>query len=583
MITDRMRFTVIQANTDDILSRDLVVKDPQVAINLSGPGTMEFSIPQGEQFASSYGISWKNWGQLIVAEIEIDGVRQVFGYGIVTDNKVDPASGDMKIQATGVIGYPKGIPFLVNFNPIAVDPFEIIQRIWAYLEGFSNANLGVNVYPSSSGTQMLPGYSFDGSTLNFDFFAVFYRAVDLEDSQDIITGLCRDIPIDMVEEATWNTDRTVLSRKIHLGYPQLGVQQNYLSFRLGENVIQAEKAEELDIEPVSDVIIRGWLPGQMYSSELSNEDPTRYRRTIMEENAQIDSTERAAAWAKRKLTRRNIPLSFQSILIDPNHPSGPLGSFGLGDSIWVSAPNYPWYGTIEGWHRIISITYTESDSSKGGGKQGSGGSAGVPEGMVKLGLKHEGAFNYDPIEYNPDYASQPVSDPNRLANGYFAANLGGWTAIKGQWFRVADVTYDTPYAPDAGSVRVDCDDNGEAFLSQRATVTPGEHLTIVAVVQYDSVTVAAGTPSGTPGFIVKGITSLNGDTTVGQTYDFASVVDPVGTAGWQVLRTEDWVVPAGINELALQLTVADTISGGITWWSFVRIYTKGAELTTVGG
>lgn len=575
-ITDRMRFTVIEANTDAILTRDLVVKSPNVTTNLSGPSTIEFSIPQGEQEASSFGIDWKNWGQLVVAELGIAGIRQVFAYGIVTDNKADPATGDMKIECTGVINYPKGIPFLADYNPIAVDPFEIVQRVWAHLEGFSNASLNVTPEPASSGTQMLPGYSFDGSSLNFDFFAVFYRAIDMEDCQDIIAGLARDIPFDMIEEASWDSDRTVLTRTIHLGYPQAGLQQDSLTFRLGENVIQAEKAEEMDIQPVSDVIIRGWLPGTVYSAELSNEDPTRYRRTIMEEDAMIDSTERAAAWAKRKLTRRNIPLSFSKILIDPNHPSAPIGSFGLGDSIWVSAENYPWYGTIEGYHRITSMTYTEAEGKQNGQQSPDA----TPAGLLSLGLKVDGAFNYDPIEYDPDYASQPVTDPNRLSNGYFSANLSGWTSVAGQWIRTADVTYANDYDPDTGSVRIDCDDHGEAFLSHRATVTPGEFLTVEAAVQWEDITSTVGVP----GFILRGFTSLNGDGTVGETIDFESVVNPTGVGGWVLLKLDNWHVPDGINELALQFTVDESAcNGGTAWWTFARIYPTGFVVTPVAG
>ena len=572
MITDRLRFSVLAANTDEVLSRDLIVKDPTIQINLSGPSTIEFSMLQGESVASSAGIDWKNYGQTVVCEIEINGVRQVLGYGIVTNNTIDPASGQMKIQTTGVLGYMKGIPFLVNFNPIAVDPFEVVQRVWAHLQSYSNANLMVEVYPSSSGTQMLPGYSFDGSSLSFDFFAVFYRAVDFQDCADIVNGLARDIPFDMVEEGAWDDTRTTFTRKIKLGYPLTGTQQTHLTFRLGENVITAEMADELDIQPVSDVIIRGWLPGKVMSSELSNEDPTRYRRTVMEENAQIDSTERAAAWAKRKLTRRNIPTSFKKIVIDPNHPAGPLGSFALGDSIWVSAPNYPWVGTIEGWHRVTSITYSEAQSQG----QGGGGSAqGTPPGLVEVGLKVEGAWNYDPIEYNPDYADQPVVDPNRVYNGYFSRNLGSWKAIRGQWIRVPDITYANNYDPDTGSVRIDCDDVGEAFKSTRFTVLPGEHLTVECAVQWQNVT----STGSVPGFILRGFTSIDGDETAGETIDFDSIISPSGAAGWNLLEMVDWEVPTGINELALQLTVDASVTGGTAFWTFVRVYPTGFVVT----
>jgi hypothetical protein len=92
---------------------------------------------------------------------------------------------------------------------------------------------------------------------------------------------------------------------------------------------------------------------------------------------------------------------------------------------------------------------------------------------------------------------------------------------------------------------------------------------------------AGGTPAGTPGFILRGFTSLNADRSVGSTIDFASVVMPNGTAGWQTLRVDNWVVPTGINELSIQLTVADQVAAGVAWWTFVRVYTTGDELTTV--
>jgi hypothetical protein len=549
-ITDRLRFSVIEANTNNILARDLVVKEPRPRANLSAPSTIQFKMDQTESVRSSSGINWKNWGLYIVCEIEIDGIRQVYAYGMVTDNRVDPESGDLSIQATGVMGYAKNTPLLVNYNPIAVDPFEIIQLIWAHLQSFSNANLGVGVTPASSGTQMLPGYSYDGNILNFDFFAVFYRASDLLDCGDIITGLARDIPFDMIEEAEWNDDRTELIRNIRLGYPQGGVQQENLVFRFGENVIKAEKAEEMDIEPVSDVIIRGWLPGKVYSSELSNADPTRFRRVILEEDAYIDSTERAAAWAKRKLTRRNIPLSFQKIVIDANHSHAPLGSFWVGDSIYVEAKDYPWYGDIEGWHRVTYIEYDEEKS------------------LAEIGLKVDGAFNYDPIEYDPDYDQQPTTDENRLANGYFASNLIGWISEKGQWIRTTIEQYQTVYVTSPGAVRIDCDDHGEAFRSHAAHCTPGEHLRLQCVVKYNDVTLANNIQ---PTFQLIGIPSFNGDTSVAAPFVIDQLNGSPGTVGWQQLKMDDWEVPPLVNEISLRFNVTAAVTDGTAFWTYARV------------
>lgn len=544
MITDRLRWTVLEANSNEILSRDLNVSDSQVMRNLSAPGKFVLKLKRGEEFKSSKGIDWKTNGQYVVCEIEVDFVRHIFGVGIAGHPTIDPNSGELQIECTGFMGYPKNEPWLENFNPIAVDPFEIVARVWAYLLSFSNANLGVEVYPASSGTQMLPGFGFDGNIFSFDFFAIFIRSTDFTDSMDQITSLSRDIPFDMVEESTWNADRTELTNKIHLSYPFGGVRQENLAFRYGENVKTCEPAEEMDIEPVSDIIIRSWIPGKVYSSTLQNIDPTRFRKTAMEESVHIDSTERAAAWARRKLSRRDIPKSFSKITINPNHPHAPYGSFDVGDTIYVEAPDYPWLGTIQEWHRITSISYSET------------------QGLMELGLMVEGAFNYDPIDFNPDYLDQPTEDLNRLSNGYFADNMSGWTSQQGQWFRVTNVTYDTQIESRAGSVRVDLDDHGEYLLSNRAHCVPGETLKLMAAVRWQ------GVASTTGAFQLVAIMSLNG-TQVGQ-FVVDEHVNPTGIHAFELLQN-NWVVPDGVNEVALQFKCTPEVLGGFCYWTYARV------------
>lgn len=548
MITDRTRFTVLEVNTDKILTRDLVVTEPQMSRNLSAPSNVVFKLKQGEQYASSAGIDWKKWGQWIIPETEVDYVRWPWGAMLPQEVTIDPGSGDLMIEALGFMGYPKGIPWLENFNPIAVDPGEVIQRLWAHLQNYPNSNLGVEVFPALTGTQMLPGYAFDGSVLNFDFFAMFIRAVDFTDCGDQITSLARDLPLDLFERVSWNPARTVVSKKMEIAYPLGGFHQDYLTFRMGENVIAAEPADESENDPVTDVIIRSWAPGRVMTSMLGNNDMTRARRTALEEDVNIDSTERAAAWAKRKLQKRNVPKSFKKITIDPNHPNAPFGKFDVGDTIRVQAPNFPWLGDVDEWHRIISMTYVD----------------GAP--TMDLTLKVEGAFNYDPIDYNPDWEEEPKEDPNRLANGYFRTNLSGWTSLQGQWFRVADSGYDIANLgyPNIGSVRVDLDDNGARFLSHRVHVTPGEFLRIEGAVRWQEVT------SGpTDKFLIKGFTYLDGGSV--SSVDFDDYVNPTGVHGWEVLRTPSWQVPEGINELAVQLTATAGVGGGISFWSGIRI------------
>lgn len=375
-----MKFIVEQAVTRVIQSRDLpVLPGYRVVPAISGPATMEIEVPYGD--SSVQGLNLRAWGQYIHAEIELkNGTRKIIASCIIKNCTVDPDTSNLKIQAEGFANYGKGLPWIDNYNPIAVDPFEIVQRIWNHMQTQTNGDIGVTVTPSSSGTILLPGFGWDGTELVINFFAIFIRAIEFRDCADEMNKLARDIPFDYREISTWNSDRTVVDRKLQMYYPRYGAIRNDLAFRIGENVLAATPISEAEIDWVSDVIIRGWFPGKVYSSTLSNADPTRFRRAIKEEDASVNSAERAAVWAKRRLTRRQIPPHFESITIDGRHENAPIGTWEVGDDILVQA-EFPWIGPISEWHRIMSYSFDDDT------------------GQCELTLKHKDAFNYDPIEF----------------------------------------------------------------------------------------------------------------------------------------------------------------------------------------
>jgi hypothetical protein len=255
-----------------------------------------------------------------------------------------------------------------------------VERIWNHIQSYPNGDMGVTVYPTTSGTQMLPGFSFENEEFVQNFFAIFIRASDRNDCGDYINKLARDIPFDYFEESAWNVVKTAVIKKIRLGYPQGGTEQQALVFRLGENIIAATPKQESEINWFSDITINGYFPGKVYSSTLSNADPDRFRRVMDEKDLRIDSNERAAAWGHKLLTRRQIPYYFESIVIDPYHPNAPFLSYDVGDTIKVQG-KVPWIGNNSQNHRIMAIIWDESKN------------------QVQLQLMAEGAFNYDPITY----------------------------------------------------------------------------------------------------------------------------------------------------------------------------------------
>lgn len=373
----RFRF-IVEDNAGQILTNDLVVTKPKFMRALSGPCNIQFDVDYHE--ASSEGIDFKPWKQWIHVERQIRGERKIWCSGLVVPSQIDTKTGIMHLEAKGFSGYPKKMPWLENWNPLAIDVFEVVQKIWTHLQSFENGDLGVSVYPAESGMIMLPGYAFDGNIMNLNFFAEFIRAADKQDCGDHIDKLARDTPFDYVEQSAWNDDCSAITKQIFLGYPKAGADQDNLAFFVNENVIEAKPHIETQIDWVSDVIIDGWFPGTEYSNQLTNADLTRYRRVISQDDARVNSNERAAAWAKRKLSRRQTPAYWESIVVDMEHSNAPFGSYDVADRINVRGL-MPWVGDVYQQHKILAITVD------------------IDKGVCELVLKAEGAFNYDPIFY----------------------------------------------------------------------------------------------------------------------------------------------------------------------------------------
>lgn len=384
----RFHFIVEEAVSGEILSRDLVVSNVKLMRALSGQCNIQFDV--NYQDYSAAGIYFKPWKHWIHAEKMILGEHVIWASGIVVPSQIDKQSGVMHLEAQGFSGYPDKMPLLFNWNPFVIDPFQTVHKIWDHLQSYPQGNLGVNVYPALSGIEMFPGYAFDGEVANLNFTAEFIRAEDKEDAKDHIDKLARDVPFDYVEQSAWNDDRSAVIKQLYLGYPLAGVQQDHLAFVLNENVLEASPHIETEIDWASDIIIDGWFPGQEYSSTLTNADTTRFRRVIMQDDARINSDERAAAWAKKKLTRRQTPAYWDSVIVDPGHSNAPFGTYDVGDRIMIKGV-MPWVGDVAQLHKIIVIAFDEKSQT------------------VQLTTKPEGAFNYDPIIFTGSSSADIVT------------------------------------------------------------------------------------------------------------------------------------------------------------------------------
>jgi hypothetical protein len=528
---DRFRIIIEEARTGRIITRDLEMSEQKFLRQLSGPCTITGKInPKSASVVdpdTGQPIRFKPWGHWAHVEKTIRGERKIVFSGLFKPSIPDPATGVLDAEFTGFSAYADEIPWLQNWNPIAVDPFEIFKRVWGHLQSYEHGNLGVEVFPLVSGTQMLPGFSFDGEDFILDFFAIFIRAIDFTDCGDYLNKLSRDIPIDYFERSSWNSDKSAVLRKIELAYPRGGVRQDFLSFQIGVNVETATPKTEAAIEWTSDVVIRGWFPGKVYSYELSNADPLRYRRTIVEEDAKINSDERAKAWAHRQLTRRQVPFYWEKITVKMYHSNAMFGDYDVGDSIRVQG-EMPWVGFVDQWHKIIALA-VDTDSN-----------------LVELSLRAEGAFTYDPIFYEGPEA-------NLISNPSFVSNLSGWTA-EGLWTRDA-----TEGDVEPGSARITANGTVNNLISSPVPVTPGDELIPTVKAKWQSLV-------GTGNKVQLLVAEFD---ITGTPINLISVGELAATgtnATFTQITGTHRTVPSGIVQARLILRVPDNAISGDAWF-----------------
>lgn len=510
-----------------ILSYDLNVTTLLINRNLSDGCDISFDVNPND--TSAAGLSFKANAQYIhIEKVMYPGKRRLWASGIVQPSDVDENTGILHLKAKGFAAYPKGIPWLEDVNWLANDAFRPVVEIWRHLqEDFPNGNLDVQVYPQTSGVEMLPGYAFDGNLLNLNFFATFVRQTDKLDCFDYINALARDVPFDYREESEWNADRTDVIKRLHLGYPRLGVIQENLAFVLNENVLSAKPHTETTTDYITDVGVTGWFPGVEYSAELANADPDRLRSYLSEDDAFIDSNERAQAWAGRRLARRQTPPYWETITINPEHPNAPLGSFDVGDTITVSG-YMDWVGYITQDHKIIAI------------------STDVAKNVTQLALKAEGAFNYDPIFF-------PAGVTNIIDNNGFDNNLDGWTATGPGW------TWDGGQGCAAlGSVTVTADGTDHDLLTQPYGLNDFQIFPMSVKVKC----FGAVSTGDAVRLVAQFYDDDNNPTTA---IEIASLTAPAGMVPWQML-SGNVLTPAGSTHVAMRLHVAAAMTAGQVWF-----------------
>jgi len=343
---------------------DLEVDNLQYTQTLSGPVSIT-----GEFTTEIYDyrdLNLEPWGTWIY--VEENG--EIKATGILQPSSVNDGEA-LTLEALGYSAYPNGIPYLSNYSQEGVDPADVYRHIWAHVQAFPDAKLGVVVrgtttkkvgmpVTKTTSTTTTPEGGGDPVTTETTTVEANPYKLDWWEAKDCgseLDNLAKEAPFDYVEVSKWNDTKTAVLKYIDIGYPRIGRRRDDLAFRQDENLLRAVGPEETDDFYASQIVFMGAGEGsEIVNGIASRQLRTRIRRVAVVADGTIVDRNRAIKLAANELDRRQAILDIKEIEIKAQHLNARLGSFSVGDDILVEA-EVPWIGAVRQWERVLAYTY----------------------------------------------------------------------------------------------------------------------------------------------------------------------------------------------------------------------------------
>jgi len=374
--------------TGQWLHWELPVSNLAVTFTLSGPTVITGDFPT--EIHDLRDVSLEPWATWI--HIEEDGL--IRASGILQPATIDKAE-TLSFEAVGVSAYAKGIPFegaftLAGTDPatgtagvgIHLDPADIVRAIWAELQSYPDARLGVQVTGSTSvrvGTPPRDVNFVPAAGAPVSFVAGPYSALDWWSSKDCgseIDTLAKATPFDYTERAQWNPTKTAVDHFVDIGFPRAGRRLTEVRFAQDENLLDAiGPAETADLYASQVVMLGSGEGSATVRGRAGRPLGTRLRRVAVLDDKTVGSTGRANALASSELDRRQALRDVTEITVMARHPNAPLGSFAVGDEVLLSA-RVPWAGEVRQFQRVLSYTYSPDSEA------------------VKISMRSASSFSY---------------------------------------------------------------------------------------------------------------------------------------------------------------------------------------------
>jgi len=353
------RYIAQRLPDEAFLDWSVPLEDVEITDVLSGDCSLTGSIPAryGRLIGSDGNPIIQPWATAIWAEK--DG--EIRGGGIVT--QADPDGKNYGIECVGYTGYLAGLPYTGSgYAGIGADPIDIVRVIWNHVQSQPGGNL--NLLLGETTTDVMIGseltqaeYDSEDGPYTYDsgpYKLAWYQDNDLASN---VNDLAAKTPFDYHEHHLWVGDS--IEHHLEFGYPKIGSQRDDLRFVLGENILAAPQITLSGDDYATDVLVLGAGEGATQVMSLQGVPRSAgLRRVAVVTDSSIIATDSAFARGQRELAwRRNIQ-EIDSFTVR-DHPNAPLGSFSVGDTIYIKG-RLPWT-TLGTWARITQITTRPSE------------------------------------------------------------------------------------------------------------------------------------------------------------------------------------------------------------------------------
>lgn len=350
------RFYAQRLLTNVWLDRDLQLKDVTIEWSLTAPGhiTATADAITAREIALDGWMLLDEWSTAIYAEL--DGFLR---WGGILTHSAAKENGERELEILGFSTYPKGRVFEgVTMTPpghqkyIEADPFDIVRTLWAEAQADPTGNIGVTVDTAKSGVVI--GRAIDPYEL------AWWNTPDIGGEIDNLMSM---ISADYRERVDWaDADRTVVTKRIELAYPQLGRRRLDLRFVEGENVI-VEIAVTRDGDQYANYIFAlGMGEDRSTLRQVAGQlDTPRVRRDKVVTSKLISHLDQLRVLADvEHLRSRNLVYLETIDVVD--HPNAPIGSLELGDEILVQTE--VGFQKLARWVRVVGMQIVVDDLDK---------------------------------------------------------------------------------------------------------------------------------------------------------------------------------------------------------------------------